>query len=625
MNKFFGGRRVCARLTVVLSLVLTFLVSRAQSINSWKCPTSGNWEDMNWSSGTLPQPTQTILVTNHGWKAVAIGPNTALDFPQTMTIKALYVTSPGTDTVNTVLLNYVGIDRPLIASSVTVGYDAALVMLQSALLVTNGSLNVDGVVTHGASSQVTLDELNLHSTGVYNMSNGTLNTAWQFPAGQFRQQGGSNSSEYFGLTGEYDLSGGDLLVNGSDLAITGTFIQSGGTSEGVLDIGRSNVKGGRYELYGGIHRGTLFALPATGSGPQSDQSYAVQGGGTNFAGTMNVGAVGASQFLSSSFGMGNYTLTNGMLISASLAINGHGVFSQSGGVHSNTSMSFSQSPYYRSGPGYYYTFYLSGQYSIDGGMLTSELVDMSPGSFSQTGGSCQFGELRVNGGAYTLSGGQLTVSNMIVGAVFNQTGGTLTQSGTLTLGNASFTAGPGAQQFGRLQLSGDTNSSFLMPTGACVLHFANSSAMVWSNAPSLTIEKWAGSLSGGGMQQIIFGSSNAALASTQLNHIKFHNPVGVTAGLYPAVILPNGEMIPDPKMTLSKVAPPALHLSSQTGGGMQIQLQGAAGRSYMIEVSSNLAGWAPWTNAFNTNGTCTVNDSDAANCLRRFYRAVLQP
>jgi hypothetical protein len=59
--------------------------------------------------------------------------------------------------------------------------------------------------------------------------------------------------------------------------------------------------------------------------------------------------------------------------------------------------------------------------------------------------------------------------------------------------------------------------------------------------------------------------------------------------------------------------------------GMQVTLQGEAGRTYAIETSTDLVHWAAWTNQVNTNGTMTVTDTDSPNYPRRFYRARLMP
>jgi len=618
-----------ARLALVTGVAGMCLAVEAQT-NSWTSPTSGNWEDLTWSLGVRPGPGQTVLLSNHGWKALAIGPNTALNFPQTMTIDALAVISPGTDTVNTVLLNYAGFQTPLVTRSLYVSNDTALVILQSALEVTNnGTMTVGGTVSHGAFSQVEVDSLQIQSAGVYNLTNGTFTGAQEnIVGGLFRQEGGSNYCFFLNDGGEYDLLGGDLVAGNRETELHGNIIQSGGTMTNSMAIGRSGMYGGYYELSGGIHGGAVTELPSSSSGLQPDTSSVLQSGGTNFAGDMTVGA-SFVQDIHPWFGMGYYTLSNGVLVTASLAINGHGQFYQSGGVHSNGVMTMTESEFLdQEQPGAQsYEYWQSGYYSLSGGTFASELVDMEPGEFVQSGGEGQLGTLKMVAGQYHLNGGLLNVSNvnLSLGAALIQTGGTVAQSGTLTLADASLSAGVGAQQFGWLQLSGDSNSSFLMPIGACVFHFPDSRSMIWSNGPTLVIENWAGSLSGGGMQKVIFGNSNTALTSAQLSQIQFQNPAGVSAGIYPAVILADGEIIPDPSATASKVNPARLNLAPQFDGGMQVTLQGAAGRSYAIMTSTNLVDWSLWTNEFNTNGTCSAIDCGATNCAQRFYRAVLQP
>src|SRR5438105_1692621 len=84
----------------------------AQSTNSWTNTTSGNWEDSHWSLGVLPGAGQSILVTNQGWKAIAIGPATAQNFSQTLNPYSVTLSSP-TDSFNLLLLNYVGFQTPL--------------------------------------------------------------------------------------------------------------------------------------------------------------------------------------------------------------------------------------------------------------------------------------------------------------------------------------------------------------------------------------------------------------------------------------------------------------------------------------------------------------------------------
>jgi hypothetical protein len=54
-------------------------------------------------------------------------------------------------------------------------------------------------------------------------------------------------------------------------------------------------------------------------------------------------------------------------------------------------------------------------------------------------------------------------------------------------------------------------------------------------------------------------------------------------------------------------------------------LQGEAGRTYLIETSTDMVHWAPWTNVVNATGTMNVTDTATANCPARFYRAHLMP
>ncbi len=93
---------------------------KAQTPNAWTSPTSGNWEDANWSLGELPGPDQAILFTNAGWKAVAIGPNTAANYPQPMNVDSITAASP-TNSFNVLLLNYAGYQTPLTANAITLG------------------------------------------------------------------------------------------------------------------------------------------------------------------------------------------------------------------------------------------------------------------------------------------------------------------------------------------------------------------------------------------------------------------------------------------------------------------------------------------------------------------------
>ena len=86
-------------------------------MNSWISPTSGNWDEASsWSLGTLPGSSQSILITNQFWKAVAINPSTPVNFPGSMTVYQPHI-SGAWNTQNTLLLNYAGTGNPFTVSN----------------------------------------------------------------------------------------------------------------------------------------------------------------------------------------------------------------------------------------------------------------------------------------------------------------------------------------------------------------------------------------------------------------------------------------------------------------------------------------------------------------------------
>src|SRR5207237_8615834 len=99
-----SGARVCRSLFSILFLLLVAIGPAVAAVNSWTKPTSGYWEEQAyWSLGKLPDSTQSVMFTNSGWKALAIGSGTAQDFPQSMQIQELQIASP-VDAYNTRLM-----------------------------------------------------------------------------------------------------------------------------------------------------------------------------------------------------------------------------------------------------------------------------------------------------------------------------------------------------------------------------------------------------------------------------------------------------------------------------------------------------------------------------------------
>lgn len=622
--------------------------------NSWTNPASGNWQDASWSLGVIPGTNQNVFLTNSGWKAVQIGAGTAQNFPQSLNVNSIVISSP-TNSFNTLLMNFAGSGTPLTVKSLTVASNSAMTMISSGLQLngTNGTAMSIGGAFNQNDSVVSGNQINVGyiGEGVYNFNSGylTVSNLWLggSPLGLFIQNGGTNG---FGVT---HLDGGQYVLSNGFFGATidfdgGVFQQEGGVLNSDL-----TMFNGTYVLDGGIHQGNA-TIPSS-DGFNGGMAGMQQSSGTNYGG-FDIG----------SGGFGSYTMSGGVSMANGVFVGYQGSYNQSGGIQSIAgSISVGEQQVSQN-------TYEGGFFNLNGGLVSSTGMFLA-GYYTQTGGTNFIaGDVTIQGvessltvssglltannitaapgfvGGIFLNGGTLVVSNTLsvsgnssfpqwqgfVGggqlvavdisltpqASFTCGGGTVLQSGTLTMSSASLYAGSSSMQFGRLCLSsgGNTNSTIVMPAGASVLRFADSSSVMWSNEPMLMVQGWSGSPFGCGQQQIIFGNSASALTAGQLGKIQFQNPAGLAAGIYSAKILANGEIVPN-----SGAALPVNMALAQQPGGMQVTLEGEAGRSYSVEVSTDLVHWVPWTNVVNTNGTMCITDTD--KCPARFYRARLLP
>src|SRR6266478_5888713 len=103
------GRALCF-VASVMAFTSTCVLAQ---VNSWINPTSGNWDQASsWSLGVLPGSSQPVMITNSGWKTVAVNPSTPVNFPDSMTVSNLTIRG-ASDTENVLLLNYAGTTVPL--------------------------------------------------------------------------------------------------------------------------------------------------------------------------------------------------------------------------------------------------------------------------------------------------------------------------------------------------------------------------------------------------------------------------------------------------------------------------------------------------------------------------------
>src|SRR5437764_9481995 len=133
-----------ARALCFLASVMAFTsTSVSAQVNSWITPGSGNWDQASsWSLGVLPGSSQSVMITNSGWKAVAINPSTPVNFPASMTVSNLTIRGAW-DTENVLLLNYAGTGLPLtVLNGLTLQDDGRIVNFNSGLVVQSGTIVV---------------------------------------------------------------------------------------------------------------------------------------------------------------------------------------------------------------------------------------------------------------------------------------------------------------------------------------------------------------------------------------------------------------------------------------------------------------------------------------------------
>ncbi len=421
------GRALC----VVASVAAFSSISASAEVNAWINPGSGAWDDASsWSLGVLPGNSQSVLLTNSGWKAVAINPSTPVYFPDAMTVNDLTICGAW-DTENVLLLNYFGTAVPLtVLNGLTVADNAQIVNLNSSLVVQSGTTTVTNsqIIQDGGLVQITNGPFYLQRAE-YDLTNGVFEggvVGLGFPIfASFNQYGGSvmitnlafGQSLYPGAGGSYALYGGYLsLPNGLALISDGNsaagYFQAGGTNQtthvyleeggaqitlngGVLADTDVNVVSGRYgrasiQQNGGTHvitNGLNIAGGAANGYTVVPATYTLNGG-TLSAGLIELGAdQGDSVFVQS----------NGTAIAETFYAHSLGFF----GSH-NTIVTLAGA-----------TLSCSNYTTVDGGgtlnqsggaLLISSLLDF--------GGSRDLGAGHTIYGRYTFTGGTLTASNI---------------------------------------------------------------------------------------------------------------------------------------------------------------------------------------------------------------------
>lgn len=542
------------------------------------------------------------MITNGGFKAVAVWPSTVVNFPASQTVSNLTVSAPA-GSLNRLLLNFSNSDVPLhVRNAVHIGTNGSLMNLY-------GGLQIDGVVggqfdIHGGeliqesgttvATNVTTSVIN----GNVNVTNAnlwfgplTLGDTSSLGPGNVTQSAGAVSystlwvsNGFYAMIGNASLSGAEMRVAALTNA-SATFSQFAGTNTGNITLGNNInlIWSGDYQL----HNGTVKAgeIRFLGNG------RFIQSGGLVTSVSNSVWGPGpGSQY-------GSYALSNGVLrVGAWSFFNGH--VDQYGGEHTITN-GLELTGYYKNDHGFIIS--RSTAYSLSGGLLNVPSIALTyRGYFTQFGGSNQVaGSVSLENTTFALSGGVLTNLYTIlgatndgdVGAIFEQRGGThiirttlsnigtnlyfpstyRLSGGTLTVptifmrGNKSIFAvsnsptvsnsvfyfaggtiqADGSVQFGRLTVA--SNSVIAFGNGPGRISFLNSSVAAWESGAMLLISNWSGSVTGGGTHQIFIGNNANGITDAQLAKIRFINPAGRLRGSYPPARLSTGEIVLHPQ------------------------------------------------------------------------------
>jgi hypothetical protein len=588
--------------------------SNSGLVNSWIKPLSGNWDDPSaWSLGVLPTNSQSVLITNPVWKAVAITASTPINFPESMTVGSLTIRGAW-DTMNTLLLNHAGTTVPLTVldglvlqdMARIVNFNSALVVQGGTIVVTNGEIIHDFGLVRTTGAPMYLQNSHYHLTnGLF--EGGTVLLGWPVTA-HFNQYGGTAiitnlvfAQGALGAGGRYALYGGDLRLPGG-LRIMGgnnsfsSYLQAGGTNQTTSVFLEPNLYGvsPSFTLNGGLLADNDVSMVADNFGGITIE----HNGGTHIV-TNTLNIAGGNTH-GTTIREAVYRLNGGTLSAGVIELNanqGDSLFVQSSGTTRAETI-------YAHSVGFYGSFVI--RMGLAGGSLSCSnfTLDDGRGSFNQTGGALVVSNLLTIGGyrdlntryygSYRFTGGTVTASNINIagdwvigdGSVNRiSNSGFLSLSHTLQIGNA-------VEQLGRFILT--TNATIDLAGGASRLSFANSSGESWAGAATLAVPNWNGNLSGGGAEQLKFGTSQSGLTPAQLNRIRFVNPAGMPAGSYSARILNTGEVVPSPRPAIGMA-----HISNR----MVISWTG----NYQLYSSTNLAGpfsiingaTSPYTNTFN--------------------------
>src|SRR5436190_3481308 len=384
--------------------------------NEWTKPTSGYWEEPYWSLGVLPSKQDAIVFANDGYKALAIGPSTSVNYRSSLSIRNLTVDRPN----NLLLLNYAGMNVPLsVASDFVLGRDSFLLSYYSSLNASN--FYCSGNATFAELSQASFNLLQIGQLAPANaelvISNAFLSSdtllvgaSANGPPGKVNQYDGAN--QVTGTNGMTVLPSSAYNIRGGTLRMPRLLLYGGSNSffHGAGNSAQFIISGGLVQVDSLGSESTNFQLQA-GQLEAGDMSV-IEGTFTQSGGLSTVGSLGVALR-----GSGHYLLAGGTLLSRGVragTFDGFGELNQSGGVHTN-SAGITLEGAERTGHHAH-----NGGYVLTAGFLSVPTLYEMGGFFRQSGGTNLAGDVVLDFSAeYTLNGGSLECSNLNFTAVNN--------------------------------------------------------------------------------------------------------------------------------------------------------------------------------------------------------------